>query len=186
MPTRFRSLLLAFAVSAIAVGSAAANPLAPPDGVASGLPGGLENAVAAADRWKPMRRASKRAVPKPTVGQRAATMALKAVGVSYQWGGSSLTGGFDCSGLVHWAYARLGIQLPHSSYALSRQGRWVARSRLKAGDVLLFSGLGHVGLYVGRGLMVHAPHSGRRVEVVTLARSDYGRRLVGARRVIPA
>jgi cell wall-associated NlpC family hydrolase len=186
MPTRLRSLLLAFAVSAIAVSAAAANPRPPADWVTSGLPDELKNAVAAADRWKSKRPASKRAVSKPTVGQRAATMALKAVGVPYQWGGSSLTGGFDCSGLVHWAYARLGIQLPHSSYALSRQGRSVARSRLKAGDVLFFSGLGHVGLYVGRGRMVHAPHSGRRVEVVTLARSDYGHRLVGARRVIPA
>ena len=54
---------------------------------------------------------------------------------------------------------------------------------MKPGDVLFFSGLGHVGLYLGRGRMVHAPQSGRNVEIVTLRRSHYGERLVGARRV---
>jgi cell wall-associated NlpC family hydrolase len=57
---------------------------------------------------------------------------------------------------------------------------------LKAGDLLFFSGLGHMGLYIGRGRMVHAPSSGRRVEIVKLAGSHYGRRLVGARRIVPA
>jgi cell wall-associated NlpC family hydrolase len=120
----------------------------------------------------------------PTVGQRAAAIALKAVGVPYRWGGVSPAGGFDCSGLVYWAYARLGVDLPHSSYALYDQGRRVARSRVKAGDLLFFSGLGHVGIYVGGGRMVHAPHSGSRVQVVRLGRSVYGRRLVGVRRVV--
>lgn len=120
--------------------------------------------------------------PKPTLGARAAAIALKAVGVPYRWGGASPASGFDCSGLVHWAYGRLGIEVPHSSYALYDQGRKVARSGIRAGDVLFFSGLGHVGLYVGRGRMVHAPQSGRNVEVVALS-GHYGSRLVGARRV---
>jgi cell wall-associated NlpC family hydrolase len=55
---------------------------------------------------------------------------------------------------------------------------------MKAGDLLFFSGLGHVGIYIGRGRMVHAPHSGRLVEVVSLGRSSYGGRLVGVRRVV--
>ena len=55
---------------------------------------------------------------------------------------------------------------------------------MKAGDLLFFSGLGHVGIYIGRGRMVHAPHSGRRVEVVRLGQSSYGGRLVGVRRVV--
>jgi cell wall-associated NlpC family hydrolase len=124
------------------------------------------------------------AVPMPTVGERAAAIAVKAVGVPYRWGGASPASGFDCSGLVYWAYGRLGIELPHSSYALYDQGRQVARSRMMAGDLLFFSGLGHVGIYVGRGRMVHAPHSGRLVEVVNLGRSSYGGRLVGVRRVV--
>ena len=123
--------------------------------------------------------------PKPTLGERAAKVALRAVGVPYRWGGSSLAGGFDCSGLVYWAYARLGVELPHSSYALYDRGRQVARSKLKPGDLLFFSGLGHVGIYLGRGRMVHAPHSGSLVQVVSLGRSGYGGRLVGARRIAP-
>jgi cell wall-associated NlpC family hydrolase len=95
-----------------------------------------------------------------------------------------MTSGFDCSGLVYWAYRRLGIELPHSSYALYDRGRRVTRSRLKAGDLLFFSGLGHVGLYVGEGQMVHAPSSGRSVEVVSLRGSYFGDQLVGARRVV--
>lgn len=120
---------------------------------------------------------------KPTLGERAAATALEAVGVSYRWGGTSPATGFDCSGLVRWAYLRVGIDLPHSSYALYGTGREVARSRMEAGDVLVFSGLGHVGLYIGEGRMVHAPYSGKNVEVVDLSRSHYGGRLVSARRV---
>jgi cell wall-associated NlpC family hydrolase len=124
-----------------------------------------------------------RTTPKPTLGQRAARIAVKVVGVPYRWGGSSPSTGFDCSGLVSWAYGRLGVALPHSSYALYDEGRRVPVTRLKAGDLLFFSGIGHVGLYVGRGRMVHAPHSGALVEVVSLGRSGYESRLVGARRI---
>jgi cell wall-associated NlpC family hydrolase len=124
--------------------------------------------------------------PKPTLGQRAARVALEAVGVPYAWGGSSPASGFDCSGLVRWAYRRLGVDLPHSSYALYDRGRRVARSRMKPGDLVFFSGLGHVGLYLGRGRMVHAPQSGRNVEVVPLQGPYYGSRLIGARRITPA
>ena len=133
---------------------------------------------------KPVRYRKKR--PKPTLGERAAKIALSAVGVPYRWGGASLASGFDCSGLVYWAYHRLGIDVPHSSYALFDVGRAVRRSRMRPGDVLFFSGLGHVGVYVGRGRMVHAPQSGRDVEVVALGRSHYGGRIVGARRIAAA
>jgi cell wall-associated NlpC family hydrolase len=162
MPPRFRSRLLAFALAAIVFACVAPSASARLDG--------------------PPRRDPPK--PKPTLGQRAAKTALRAVGVPYRWGGSSPTGGFDCSGLVYWAYGRLGISVPHSSYALYGLGRNVPRSRLKPGDVLFFSGLGHVGLYIGRGRMVHAPYSGRTVEIVPLGRSHYGSRLVGARRLV--
>ena len=102
----------------------------------------------------------------------------------YRWGGASPAAGFDCSGLVYWTYGRLGIALPHSSYALYGLGRRVTRSRMKAGDLLFFSGLGHVGIYIGRGRMVHAPHSGTRVQVVRLRSSPYAARIVGVRRVV--
>ena len=118
-----------------------------------------------------------------TAGERAARIALQAVGVPYRWGGESPASGFDCSGLVRWAYARVGVDVPHNSYALWAFGRPVERARVQAGDVLVFSGLGHVGLYIGRGRMVHAPYSGKTVEVVELGSSHYGSRLVGARRI---
>jgi cell wall-associated NlpC family hydrolase len=129
----------------------------------------------------PEHRASERAAP--PLGERAASIALGAVGVPYRWGGESPSYGFDCSGLVRWAYGRLGVELPHNSYALYGEGRRVARDAMRVGDVLFFEGLGHVGLYLGRGRMVHAPQSGRNVEVVDLAATNYGRRLVGARRM---
>jgi cell wall-associated NlpC family hydrolase len=166
MPPRFRSFLLAFAFAAFVFGCAVSSAPAALDG--------------------PTPRKHERTRPKPTVGDRAARVALRAVGVPYRWGGSSPASGFDCSGLVYWAYGRVGIELPHSSYALYGEGRHVARSRMRRGDLLFFAGLGHVGVYLGHGRMVHAPHSGRLVEVVSLGHSNYGSRLVGARRIGPA
>ena len=176
MPNRLRSPLLALAIAALVFCCASASASADrPDRIES---------VSAPDnrlRPKPIRHVSKRA--KRTLGERAARIALRAVGVPYRWGGTSPAGGFDCSGLVYWAYGELGVEVPHSSYALAGIGRRVGRPRLRPGDVLVFSGYGHVGLYVGRGRMVHAPNSGRVVEVVRLGRSHYGSRLVSARRI---
>ncbi len=107
-------------------------------------------------------------------------------GCPYRWGGESPSTGFDCSGLVRWAYGRVGIDLPHNSYALYGQGRRVSGSNLEPGDVLFFEGLGHVGLYLGRGRMVHAPQTGRNVEVVRLSSTNYGSRLIAARRIAAA
>lgn len=187
MPNHLRSLPLAFALVAIALGCASAAPPERPSALSTAL--GAERLVPVsapiARERHALRRAAPKPRPKPTLGERAAAIALTAVGVPYRWGGSSRASGFDCSGLVYWAYGRLGIQLPHSSYALYGLGRQVARSRLKPGDLLFFYGLGHVGVYVGGGRMVHAPRSGRLVEVVALSRSGYGGRLVGARRVVP-
>ena len=125
------------------------------------------------------------ALPEPQVsrGERAVRFALEEVGVPYRWGGESPETGFDCSGLVRWAYGRVGIDLPHSSYALYGEGKRVPSSRMAPGDILFFEGLGHVGLYLGKGRMVHAPETGRNVEVVRLTSTNYGARLIGARRV---
>jgi cell wall-associated NlpC family hydrolase len=121
--------------------------------------------------------------PPPTAGERAARIAVRAVGIPYRYGGESPETGFDCSGLVRWAYGRIGVALPHNSYALYSVGRSVPRARMEPGDVLFFEGLGHVGLYLGRGRMVHAPQTGREVEIVKLGATNYGERLIGARRM---
>jgi len=108
--------------------------------------------------------------------------ALSQRGVPYHWGGGSPAAGFDCSGLVAWSFARIGIQLPHSSYMLARLGRGVSLRALRPGDVLVFHHASHVGLYIGRGLFVHAPHSGTTVSVTALA-GRYRSGLDTARRV---
>jgi cell wall-associated NlpC family hydrolase len=104
---------------------------------------------------------------------RAAQVALRYLGTPYAYGGSS-PAGFDCSGLVAFAYGRVGVTLPHSSYALWDALPRVGRALLLPGDLVFFNGLGHVGIYVGGGRYVHAPHSGEVVEVARLgARDDY-------------
>jgi cell wall-associated NlpC family hydrolase len=116
-----------------------------------------------------------------SIAARAVKLARKQLGVPYRWGGAS-PGGFDCSGLVMWVYGRFGVSLPHNAAALYGVGRPIARRALRPGDLLFFSGLGHVGMYIGRGRMIHAPQSGRTVEVQSLAarRGSF----VGARRIV--
>ena len=130
--------------------------------------------------------ASEREQESPSTGERAVRFAVETVGVPYRWGGESPSSGFDCSGLVRWAYGRVGVDLPHSSYALYGEGRRVPESDMEPGDILFFEGLGHVGLYVGNGRMVHAPQTGRNVEIVRLVSTSYGARLVAARRITAA
>jgi cell wall-associated NlpC family hydrolase len=136
--------------------------------------------VAAGERLEERVPSAPRVVGVP---ERAATLALRMAGTPYRWGGES-PGGFDCSGLIRWAYGQVGVDLPHNSHALYGVGGVVSPTTLETGDVLFFSGLGHVGLYLGGGWMVHAPQSGKTVEMVDLAASHYGSRLVGARRVV--
>jgi hypothetical protein len=115
----------------------------------------------------------------PPLGTRAATYAKRFIGVPYRWGGSSPSG-FDCSGLVRFVYQRFGINLPHSSYADFNLGRRV-RGALKPGDLVFFSGIGHVGMYIGNNRFIHAPHSGTTVQVSSM--SDHGS-YDGARRIV--
>jgi len=118
------------------------------------------------------------AQPTP-LGARAADYAKRFIGVPYRWGGSSPSG-FDCSGLVRFIYQRFGINLPHSSYADFNVGRRVSRWALKPGDLVFFSGVGHVGMYIGNNRFIHAPHSGTTVQISSM--SDHGS-YDGARRI---
>jgi len=108
--------------------------------------------------------------PGPGSGQGAIAVqaALTRVGDPYSWGGSS-PGGFDCSGLVMWAFQQAGIALPHSSQALAHGGQPVALSDLQPGDVLTFySDASHAGIYIGDGLMIHSSTYGVPVRVVPM------------------
>ncbi|HET8743503.1 MAG TPA: C40 family peptidase [Gaiella sp.] len=118
--------------------------------------------------------------PSPTLAERAVALARTQLGVPYVYGGAS-PDGFDCSGLVMWVYGRLGITLPHNAAALFSVGRPVSLEHLRPGDLVFFPGLGHVGIYVGDGRMIHAPQTGEYVEIEALDERDGG--LAGARRI---
>jgi len=103
-------------------------------------------------------------------GDRAVVVqaALTQVGMPYAWGGAA-PGGFDCSGLVMWAFQQAGVALPHSSQALAHGGQPVSLSDLQPGDVLTFySDASHTGIYIGDGLMVHSSTYGVPVRVVPM------------------
>jgi cell wall-associated NlpC family hydrolase len=106
--------------------------------------------------------------------------AMSQLGTPYAWGGSGPSG-FDCSGLVAYAYAKIGVSLPHSSYALWNEGVSVPSDQLEAGDLVFFNGLGHTGIYIGNGQYVHAPRTGDVVKVSSM--SSHGG-YVGARRIL--
>jgi cell wall-associated NlpC family hydrolase len=107
--------------------------------------------------------------------------AMQELGTPYVWGGAA-PGGFDCSGLVMWAYAQVGVALPHSSFAQWGYGVPVSTDQLQPGDLVFFNGLGHVGMYIGGGQFIEAPHTGAFVQISNLAdrMGDY----VGARRIL--
>ena len=90
---------------------------------------------------------------------------------------------FDCSGLVVYAYAALGVSLPHSSYSLMNVGVYVSQDQLQPGDILIFDGGGHVGLYIGGGQFIQAPHTGTVVQISSLS-GYYAANYVEARRVL--
>ena len=107
----------------------------------------------------------------------AASIALRYLGVPYVYGGASPRG-FDCSGLVMYVYSQLGISLPHYTVA-----QWNATQPVSSpapGDLVFFDGLGHVGIYIGNGQMVDAPHTGSVVRIDSI--SGFGS-YNGARRV---
>jgi cell wall-associated NlpC family hydrolase len=103
------------------------------------------------------------------------------LGVPYVWGGASPTG-FDCSGLVMYVFAQVGVSLPHSSYSQYGMGSPVSRDQLQPGDLVFFDGLGHVGIYVGGGSFIHAPHTGDVVKISGIS-GWYASTYVGARRL---
>jgi len=112
-----------------------------------------------------------------SVGERAASVALGQVGVPYRYGGSSPSG-FDCSGLVHYAYAAAGKNVPRTTTGQWAELASVANRDLRTGDLLFFNIAGkmsHVGVYLGDGRFVHAPSTGRTVSIESLE-SDYYRK----------
>lgn len=120
-----------------------------------------------------------------TVAEQAAAIAMQQVGSAYRYGGASPSG-FDCSGLVQYAYGEAGKPVPRTTAQLWNSAETVAHDDLKAGDLLFFrfeGKMSHVGIYVGREQFVHAPSSGRTVSVESLQADYYRRALVRAGRL---
>jgi cell wall-associated NlpC family hydrolase len=111
--------------------------------------------------------------PRVPFGHRVVTYARHFLGVRYSWGGTSPSTGFDCSGLVRFVYGHFGIVLPHSSYGDLTLGRRVSRRWLRPGDLVFFAGASHVGIYVGGGRFIDAPHTGSVVRISTMGSYGY-------------
>ncbi len=109
-------------------------------------------------------------------------IAMQFLGVPYVWGGASPSG-FDCSGFSMYVYAKVGVSLPHHAASQYGMGTPVSKEQLQAGDLVFFNGLGHMGIYIGGGQFIHAPHSGDVVKISSLSDSWYARTWVGARRI---
>jgi cell wall-associated NlpC family hydrolase len=119
-------------------------------------------------------------IPGNSVGVQALRFALTRRGDPYVWGGAG-PNDFDCSGLVMWAYAQVGISLPHFTGDQWNSGEHISRSQLEPGDlVFFFPDISHVGMYVGDGLMIDAPTFGQPVQIQPIFWSAY----VGAVRIV--
>ncbi|MEP7157593.1 MAG: C40 family peptidase [Betaproteobacteria bacterium] len=114
--------------------------------------------------------------------------ALSLIGVKYQYGGNSSEKGFDCSGFVRHVFAEtMAMDLPRSSYGMSRLGAPVGKGALQPGDLLFYNTLkrhfSHVAIYLGEGRFVHAPSRGKSVEIVDMTDAYWVKRFNGARRM---
>ncbi|HSC74458.1 MAG TPA: NlpC/P60 family protein [Gaiellaceae bacterium] len=120
-------------------------------------------------------------VAPPNVHGGVVGIAMHYLGVPYVWGGASPRG-FDCSGLVMYVFAQIGVSLPHSSYAQAGMGTPVSISQLQPGDLVFFTGASHEGIYIGGGQFVHAPHTGDVVKISSLS-GYYASAFYTARRI---
>ena len=121
------------------------------------------------------------------VGVSAARHALDMRGKPYRAGGSTPRG-FDCSGLVHYSYARVTMNLPRTTEGQWASSRAVPRKEIRPGDLLFFHQEGkrnsHVAIYVGSNRFVHAPSSGKQVTTASLTDRYWSQHFAGARRPV--
>jgi cell wall-associated NlpC family hydrolase len=120
-------------------------------------------------------------VAPPNVHGGVVGIAMHYLGVPYVWGGSTPRG-FDCSGLVSYVFAQIGVSVPHSSYAQFGMGTAISINALEPGDLVFFTGASHVGIYIGGGQFIHAPHTGDVVKISSQS-GYYSSNFAGARRI---
>lgn len=111
-------------------------------------------------------------------------IAMQYLGIPYVWAAADPAVGFDCSGLTKYVFAQVGVSLPHYAAAQYQLGYEVSKEELQPGDLVFFRGLGHMGMYIGGGNMIHAPRTGDVVKISPLSDSYYVENWVGARRVL--
>ena len=113
--------------------------------------------------------------------ERAALVAYakRFLGTPYRYGGAS-PDGFDCSGLTSFVYGKFGVRMAHYTRAQYAAYRKIGRHQLKPGDLVFFDGLGHTGIYVGKGRFIHATHTGDHVRISRLSERWYSQRYAGA------
>jgi cell wall-associated NlpC family hydrolase len=122
-------------------------------------------------------------------GNEAARLALRMIGVPYRYGGADPEKGFDCSGLVYYTYTTNGYAVPRTAQDLFKAARKISLEDAIQGDLVFFQDqakLSHVGIYLGRGMFVHAPSSGDAVSMSSLETPYYQRHLVAVGRLSPS
>jgi cell wall-associated NlpC family hydrolase len=103
----------------------------------------------------------------------AVAFAYRAIGLPYVWGATG-PGSYDCSGLTQAAWKSAGVSLPRTTYTQINAGTRVSKSQLRPGDLVFFySGISHVGLYIGNGQMIHAPHPGAPVRIAPISEMPF-------------
>jgi putative modified peptide len=122
----------------------------------------------------------------------AVAAARRMLGTPYLWGGSQPSTGFDCSGLVQWAYAQAGISIPRTTYTqIDAPGALpVGRNDLVPGDLIFFRNsagdVHHVGMSLGGDRFIEAPHTGDVVKIASLKEPYFAQEYAGARRFVPS
>jgi hypothetical protein len=112
--------------------------------------------------------------------------AKRFIGIPYRWGGTTAENGFDCSGLTMVSYRLNGLNLPRVSRSQYKAGKWVAKAKLRPGDLVFFATKGgtrvtHVGMYAGNGEFIHAPRTGKKVRMEKLSNKFFAKTYVGGR-----
>ena len=121
--------------------------------------------------------------PTSTQAGKAVAFAYAQIGCWYRWGGTGpCSSGFDCSGLVQAAWAAAGVSIPRSTYEMWAALPHVSMSSLQLGDLIFFSGIGHVAMYVGNGYIIDAPQTGEQIRKLPLSTGWYSGSVDGAAR----
>lgn len=122
-----------------------------------------------------------------SLGENVALLAQELIGAPYVYGGSDPRG-FDCSGLVYYTYRQTGVNVPRTSQEQFKAARKIALTQANEGDLVFFQDqakLSHVGIYLGEGMFVHAPETGRQVSIESLNAPYYQQHLVAVGRLVP-